>query len=168
MPFEIPSDLNPALVGLAWLRGRWEGTGYRQWPDEGTVAFHQQVDFADNGGDYLHYLAQSFEVDEDARPVRPLAMETGFWLPRADGTLDIVMCSPEGFSEIWYGKLSPGRVDVTTDAVVRSPDAKVSYTAGRRLYGHVDGKLMYSFDRSTAEHPLQPFVWATLIRAGGQ
>ena len=26
--FEIPTDLNPALVGLAWLRGRWEGTGY--------------------------------------------------------------------------------------------------------------------------------------------
>lgn len=167
MPFEIPSDLNPALVGLAWLRGRWEGTGYRQWPDEGTTPFHQQVDFADNGGDYLHYLAQSFEVDADGRPARPLAMETGFWLPRADATLDIVMCSPEGFSEIWYGKLSPGRVDVTTDAVVRSPDAAVAYTAGRRLYGLVDGKLMYSFDRSTTDQPLQPFVWATLVRAGG-
>ena len=25
--FEIPPDLNPALAGLAWLRGRWEGTG---------------------------------------------------------------------------------------------------------------------------------------------
>ena len=32
MTFEIPADLNPALVGLAWLRGRWDGTGYREWP----------------------------------------------------------------------------------------------------------------------------------------
>ena len=164
MAFEIPSDLNPALAGLAWLRGRWEGAGYRQWPGEDRTPFRQQVDFAENGDDYLHYLSQTFEVDADGRPVRALMMETGFWIPRADGTLDIVMCSAEGFSEIWYGRLQPGRVDVTTDAVVRSPDARVEYTAGRRLYGIVDGKLMYSFDRATTDHPLQPYTWATLTR----
>ncbi len=162
--FEIPSDLNPALAGVAWLRGRWEGTGYRQWPGEEKIQFHQQIDFAENGGDYLHYLAQAFEVDDEGRPVKPLFMETGFWLPHADGTLDIVMCSPEGYSEIWYGKLAPARVDVTTDAVVRSPQAAVAYTAGRRLYGTVEGKLMYSFDRATEDQPLQPHVWATLER----
>lgn len=163
--FEIPSDLNPALAGVAWLRGRWEGTGYRQGPGEEKLQFHQQIDFAENGGDYLHYLAQAFEVDDEGHPVKPLFMETGFWLPHTDGTLDIVMCSPEGYSEIWYGKLAPARVDVTTDAVVRSPQAAVAYTAGRRLYGTVEGKLMYSFDRATADHELQPYVWATLVRA---
>ena len=72
MAFEIPSDLNPALVGLAWLRGRWEGTGYREWPGEEKIRFAQQVDFSDNGGDYLHYLAQSFEVDDDGKPLHLL------------------------------------------------------------------------------------------------
>lgn len=164
MPFEIPADLNPALTGLAWLRGRWEGTGYRQWPGEGKVQFAQQVDFSDNGGDFLHYLAQTFEVDSEGRPVRPLSMETGFWRPMANATVDVVMCSAEGFAEIWYGTIKPGRIDIITDAVVRSPDATVAYTAGRRLYGLVEGKLMYSFDRSTADHPLQPYIWATLLR----
>ncbi len=163
--FEIPADLNPGLVGLAWLRGRWEGTGYRQWPGQEKIEFGIQIDFAENGSDYLHYLAQLFTLDADKRPVAPLTMETGFWRATEKAGVDIVMCSPEGFAEIWYGQLSPGRIDVTTDAVVRSPDAKVAYTAGRRLYGHVEGKLMFSFDRATTEHSLQPYLWATLARA---
>lgn len=163
--FEIPSDLNPALAGLAWLRGRWEGTGYREWPGEEKTQFGVQIDFAENGGDYLHYLAQLFTLDADGKPAAPLTIETGFWRATAKAEVDVVMCSPEGYAEIWYGKLQPGRVDLTTDAVARSPLATVEYTAGRRLYGHVDGQLMYSFDRATTDHTLRPYMWATLQRA---
>lgn len=164
MTFELPADLNPALLGLAWLRGRWEGTGYREWPGEEKITFAQQVDFSDNGGDYLHYLSQTFLVDDQGRPVKPLTMETGFWRPLADGSVDVLMCSPEGYAEIWHGRLSPGRVDLVTDAVARTVDAAVAYTGGRRLYGNVDGKLLYSFDRATEEHPLRSYTWATLVR----
>jgi len=75
------------------------------------------------------------------------------------------MCGPEGYAEVLYGKLAPGRVDLTSDAVVRTQGAPVAYTAGRRLYGNVDGRLLYSFDRATDDVPLRPYIWATLERA---
>ena len=86
------------------------------------------------------------------------------YILHADGTVDVMMCSPDGFAELWFGKLQPGRLDLITDAVARTRDAKVSYTAGRRLYGNVEGKLLFSFDRATEEHELQPYIWATLER----
>ncbi len=163
--FEIPSDLNPALVGLAWLRGRWEGTGYREWPGEEKVRFGAQIDFTDNGGDYLHYLAQSFTMDEDGLPVAPLTLETGFWRPNAHADVEVVLCGPEGYAELLYGTLQPGRVDLVTDAAIRGTNAPVAYKAGRRLYGLVDGQLMYSVDRATDDVALRPYLWATLGRA---
>ena len=54
--------------------------------------------------------------------------------------------------------------DAVTDAVARTRDAKVAYTAGRRLYGNVEGRLLFSFDRATEDHELQPYLWAQLER----
>lgn len=163
--FEIPSDLNPALVGLAWLRGRWEGTGYREWPGEEKIRFGAQVDFAENGADYLHYISQSFLLDDDGHPIAPLALETGFWRADAQAGVEVVLCGPDGYAEVLYGTLQPGRVDLISDAVIRTKDAPVAYTAGRRLYGLVEGRLMYSVDRATEDVGLRPYTWATLERA---
>ncbi|NLT29513.1 MAG: FABP family protein [Propionibacterium sp.] len=159
--FEIPSDLSPELVALAWMRGRWVGEGHGEWPGIGTFEFGQQVEFTDNGGDYLHYLSQTWELDEKRQPKAARSMETGFWRPQRDGTVEVVMCHPEGYSEIWFGNITGARIDLTTDAVARTRTA-LAYTGGTRLYGQVEGDLMYAFDRQTEEHELQPYMWARL------
>jgi hypothetical protein len=163
MPFEIPSGLNPAVNRLAWLVGRWEGTGKGVYPDTEEFDFGQQVDFAHNGGDFLHYLSQTFEVDAEGKAVRPLSMETGFWRPQADDSLEVVMCHPAGYAEVWYGKITGAKIELTTDAVVRTVTAD-EYTAGQRLYGLVEGDLLWTFDKAAGGHPLQNHLWARLRR----
>jgi hypothetical protein len=164
MPFEIPTDLHPRLMPLAWMLGRWEGTGKGAFPGIEDFDFGQQIDFAQNGGDYLHYLSQTFETDASGRAVRPLTMETGFWRPQPDGGLEVVMCHPDGFAEVWYGKVTGARVELATDAVVRTASAS-AYTAGQRLYGNVEGELLWTFDKATDDQPLQSHLWARLRRA---
>ena len=50
------------------------------------------------------------------------------------------------------------------DAVVRTEGAAISHTSGQRLYGKVEGDLMYALDRSTADHELRPHMWARLVK----
>jgi THAP4-like, heme-binding beta-barrel domain len=164
MPFEIPSGLNPDLLALAWMLGRWEGTGKATYPGTPDHDFGQQIDFAHNGGNYLHYLSQTFELGGDGTAVKPLSMETGFWRPQRDASIEVVLCHPAGYAEVWYGKISGAKIELATDAVMRTNTAD-EYTAGQRLYGSVEGDLLWTFDKAAGGHPLQSHQWARLKRA---
>jgi hypothetical protein len=163
VPFEIPSDLNPDLVALAWMIGSWEGSGKSSYPGTEDADFGQRIDISHNGGSYLHYLSQTYEVDADGAPVRPLGMETGFWRPKRDASLEVVMCNPTGVVEIWYGHIQGAKIEITTDAVARTNSAP-DYSAGHRLYGQVEGDLLWTFDRAADGQPLQSYQWGRLRR----
>lgn len=163
MPFEIPEGLHPDLVALAWLIGRWEGTGRGTYPGTEDFAFGQQIDFAENGSNYLHYLSQTFEMGDNGRAVRPLSMETGFWRPQSTGSLEVVLCHPTGYAEVWYGQATGAKIELATDAVVRTSSAD-DYSAGQRLYGLVEGDLLWTFDKAALGQPLQTNLWARLQR----
>jgi THAP4-like, heme-binding beta-barrel domain len=154
MTFEIPDNLHSALMPLAWMLGRWEGTGKGTYPGTEDFEFGQQIDFAQNGGDYLHYLSQTFETDASGQAVRP----------QPDGGLEVVMCHPDGIAEVWYGSITGAKIELATDAVVRTATAE-AYTAGQRLYGNVEGDLLWTFDKATSDEPLQSHLWARLRRA---
>lgn len=165
MPFEIPEGLHTNLMGVAWMLGRWEGTGKMTVPGEDEPReFAQQVDFSENGEDYLHYLSQTFEVSEQGTAVRPISMETGFWRPLGNGELEVVLAQPEGYAEVWYGSVTGAKIELATDAIMRTASA-AEYTAGQRLYGNVEGDLLWTFDRAVDGQPLTSYMWARLARA---
>jgi hypothetical protein len=163
MSLELPEDLHPDLASIAWMIGRWEGNGKATYPGTEDFDFSQQIDFAHNGGNYLHYLSQIFEVDDQGMAIRPLDMETGFWRPQADGSLEVVMCNPAGYAEVWYGSIERAKIELATDAVVRTASA-VNYAAGQRLYGNVAGELLWTFDKAAYGHNLQNHMWGRLRR----
>jgi len=165
MAFEIPQDLQPQLMGMAWMIGRWEGNGHGSWPGQGEFTFGQQIDIAHNRGDYLSYIAQWFSVDADGRPEEPMGMEAGFWRPQADGSVELVLANPAGWAEVWHGTITGAKIALTTDAVMRTSTAAVSYTGGQRLYGNVEGDLLWTLDRAATDVMLQPYMWARLRRA---
>ena len=167
MPFEIPADLDPALLPLAFLIGDWAGAGLGQYPTIEDFRFGQEVSFAYvPGKQFLDYESRSWLIDERGEKVRPLAREHGYWRPQPDKTLEVLLAHPTGFLELYIGTVAGTRVELATDAVVRTATAK-EVRSGHRLYGIVEGALLYAVDMAAMGQPLQPHLSARLERVGG-
>lgn len=165
MPFAFPEDLHPNCARLAWLLGSWVGNGHGEYPGIEPFEFGQEAIFQHDGRPFLHYFSRSWLVDADGKTIREAAQETGFLRPQPDGGLELVLAHNTGFVEVWYGELHADqpRFELVTDAVVRTATAK-EYTAGRRLYGYVNGDLLYAFDMAAMGHELTPHTHAQLQR----
>jgi hypothetical protein len=164
MAVDLPSELDPDCVPLAWLLGRWEGNGHGDYPTIEPFSFGQEIVFSQDGRPFLHYFSRTWLVDEEQRPLRPSALETGFFRPGPRGELEVVLAHHSGFVEIWYGTVDGAKIEMRTDAVARTSSAK-EYTAGHRLYGLVEGDLMWAFDMAAVGQPLQSHTWGRLRRA---
>jgi THAP4-like, heme-binding beta-barrel domain len=166
MPFEIPTNIHPDAAPLAWLIGTWRGNGHGDYPTIEPFQFGQEVIFQQDGRPFIQYLSRSWIVDADGEFVREAAQETGFIRCRPERKLEFVLCHASGFAEVWYGEMHPERpsFEIVTDAVVRTESAK-EVAGGQRLYGYVEGDLMWTYDMAAVGQPLQPHLWARLERA---
>lgn len=180
MPIEIGADTPPAVVPLAFLLGRWAGAGVVGYPTMDEVRFGQEIEFRHDGRPFLHYRSQTWLLDDEGQQVRPLASESGFWrVPQGpDGPaheqtdpgaqqpgtdVEVLLAHPTGFVEIYLGRAAGPRIDLVTDVVARTSTAK-EYTAAQRMYGLVEGDLMWVMDMAAVGHELQPHASARLKR----
>jgi hypothetical protein len=158
-------DLHPDLQRLAFLLGRWEGAGVVGYPTIESANFGQEISFGHNGKPFLIYTSRTWLLAADSTIGRPLAMESGFWRPQPDGTIEVVIAHPTGLAEIYYGQQTGTKVELATDVIARTGTAK-EVTAGRRLYGLIGSDLGWAFDMAAVGQPLQAHVSAQLKRIG--
>ena len=163
MPFEIPSDLHPELMPLAWLLGTWHGNGRGEYPTIEAFTYEQDIVFAHDGRAFLHFFSRAWITDNEGTRLRPGALETGFMRPVGDGQLELVLAHATGYAEVWYGKVDGPRLTLATDIVARTSTAK-DYTAGHRMYGLVEGDLMYAYDMAADGQEMQSQLWGRLER----
>jgi hypothetical protein len=177
-PYEESHDLrvgpklHPTLDGLLPYVGVWRGRGRGGYPTIEDFDFAQEIRISHDGRPFLHYESRAWILDEQSRPVRPGGREIGWWRPvlgddgRATDELEALMSVPTGVMELHIGKRKGTQVEFVTDAVVRTATAK-EVTAGHRLFGIVEGALLYAQDMAAVGHSLTPHLSARLIRVAG-
>ncbi|MGP3534814.1 FABP family protein [Microbacterium sp. RD1] len=87
-------------------------------------------------------------------------------LRNAEGGFDIEvsLVHADGVSELYLGQVRGPRIDLATDAVIRTASAK-SYAAATRMYGLVDGHLLWAWDIAALGGELASHASARLARA---
>ena len=75
------------------------------------------------------------------------------------------MAHPTGVVEIYVGSVNGAQIEIQTDVVARTVTSK-EYNAAVRLYGLVEGDLMWAYDMAGVGQNLQSHVSARLKRIG--
>ena len=156
-------ELHPSLAPVRFLIGRWEGAGVVGYPTIESVNFGQEMTFSHNGKPFLIYASRTWLIEPDGTIGRPLATESGYWRPQEDGGIEVLLAHPTGITEIYIGAVTGTKIELATDAVVRTATAK-EVTAGQRLYGLIGADLGWAYDMAAVGQPLQSHVSAQLKR----
>ena len=138
--------------------------------------------FDHDGGPYLGYASTirllPDGVDLDDRDGagdddgRVWQTESGFWrcTPAAEDArspdehgVEVLLTDPSGHLSLYLGTVGDGRIDLASDLIAQTPTA-AEVSAATRLYGLVQGELMWAWDMAAFGRPLQPYASARLSR----
>lgn len=84
--------------------------------------------------------------------------------PEGGFPIEVVLAHADGISELYLGQIRGPRIDIATDAVVRGAGAK-HYAAATRMYGLVDGHLLWAWDVAALGTELSSHASARLAKA---
>lgn len=194
LPTDLPAELVPLswLVGVWEGTGviDYEASG-RRFDGE----FGHRVSFSHDGGPFLNYSASAWLLDDGrtplvaemgywrlARPATEGDAGPALLPPTAAPTvrtaddvealrnreggfeIEVSIVHSDGVSELYLGQVRGPRIDIATDAVVRTAGAK-PYTAATRMYGLVEGHLLWAWDIAALGGELGSHASARLARA---
>ena len=156
--------------------------------------FGQRVSFSQDGLPYLNYTSQTWLLNDALTPLAtesgywrlsrtlgdgdpgpamlPAMGERPFQSADAVETLrnevggfdiEVSLIHPGGVHELYLGRVKGPRIDLATDAVMRSATAK-DYAAATRIYGLVDGALLWAWDIAALGQDLRTHASGRLER----
>ena len=175
MAIEIPTNLTPELVPFAWLLGTWEGTGTMWYEGQENTPFGQIID----EGQKLRPITVEtgfWQIDrpltdadggfgivpKDVVPAFPNAESVETLRNEDDGfSLLATIAHPGGISENYVGMVKGPVIRMQTGNLLRD-DISHDYAGSVRLWGLVNGNLMWDWEVADAEGKLHKHASAEL------
>jgi hypothetical protein len=160
-------EVSDEILSVLPLLGEWHGEGVLSGTAAGSgkdLRFGQWIRFSHDGRGFLAYESRTWRLTDEGDIVGPDARESGFWRPRGQDDVELLVTSPDGLVELYVGSArTTTSWELSSDVLARTPDAP-DVTRAVRLYGIVDGALMYAIDRAGPDEPLRPLMSARLER----
>ena len=154
--------LHEALEPLYFLVGTWRGTGEGHYPTINDFTYEEETRFWHAGKPFLFYFQRTWARDTgEARHT-----EMGYWRPKDDGVLEVVLAHSLGISEIDEGTIEDRKITLRSTSLVSTPTAKTVEALGR-TFEESDDVLTYELTMAFEDNELQPHLSAELKRVTG-
>lgn len=150
----VPAGGAPYLVCTAqsWLLDEDGNPAETLSVETGIWQLVRQRDAGDSGPGLM--VPSEPERIRDAESVEALRTDDGF-------ELEVEVAHPHGVMELYVGRVNGPRIDLASDVVARTRTAK-DYSASTRMYGLVEGELMWAWDMAALGHELTSHASARL------
>jgi len=190
---KLPPELVPLSWLLGVWEGTGV-VNYKVGEDVLNQEFGQRLSFSHDGLPYLNYTSYTWLLDDELTPLvtetgywrlsRPAAAgDPGPGMLPATGVspypttesveslrndeggfdIEVTLVHPGGINELYLGQVKGPRIDLATDAVMRTMMAK-EYSAATRLYGLVEGHLLWAWDIAALGQDLRTHSSGRLAR----
>ncbi|MDR0625970.1 MAG: FABP family protein [Bifidobacteriaceae bacterium] len=185
MGITFDGNLAPEVYPLAWLVGAWRGEGTIGYGPIEPARVALTVEFRAADGPYLAYRARTWLLADGANadaasagapsepPRRLWQEEAGFWRVTPNQAsaqppfeIEVLISDAAGYQSLYLGEVDGPRIRLATDAMVRTATAP-AINAATRLYGHVNGDLLWAWDIAGFGHELGSYLAAQLARSDG-
>jgi hypothetical protein len=175
LPITLPAELVPLSWLLGVWQGTGV-VNYDVGEDTRNYEFGHRLSFSHDGLPHLNYTSYTWLLDDDLTPLatetgywrlarqqiegdpgpgllpglgaRPFTTARSVEALRNSEDafpIEVSILHPGGVSELYIGQVKGPRIDLATDVVMRSTNSK-EHTASTRLYGLVEGHLLWAWD----------------------
>uniref|UniRef100_A0A0E0FR70 THAP4-like heme-binding domain-containing protein n=1 Tax=Oryza nivara TaxID=4536 RepID=A0A0E0FR70_ORYNI len=152
-----PAAPHPAVAPLAFLLGKWRGEGEGSFPTISPFRYGEELLFSHHPSKpVISYTQRTWK----AASGEPMHAESGYWRPRPDGSVEVVISQSTGLAEVQKGSFDAEKKTVTLQSELVGNASKVKQIT--RAFQLVDGELTYVVQMATITTSLQPHLKALL------
>ncbi|OIW05352.1 hypothetical protein TanjilG_28817 [Lupinus angustifolius] len=92
-----PPVLHPALAPLSFLLGTWRGQGEGGYPTIHSFSYGEELHFSHlPNKPVIGYTQKTWKLSSG----EPMHAESGYWRPKPDGTIEVVIAQSTGLIEV--------------------------------------------------------------------
>ncbi|GJS49094.1 UPF0678 fatty acid-binding protein-like protein [Tanacetum coccineum] len=158
--------VHPAIEPLSYLIGTWKGTGEGGFPTISSFSYGEELTFTHPGNKtsavkmlekpVIAYSQKTWKLSSG----EPMHAESGYWRPKPDGTIEVVIAQSTGLVEIQKGTYDAEKKEINLQSELVGNASKVKEIS--RVFTLVNEELTYVVEMATNLTSRQPHLKASL------
>ncbi|XP_065851925.1 peroxynitrite isomerase Rv2717c [Euphorbia lathyris] len=136
--------LHPAISPLSFLLGTWKGEGEGGYPTISSFKYGEQLQFSPiSGKPVISYTQKTWKLSSG----EPMHGESGYWRPKPDGTIEVVISQSTALVEVQKGTYDAQAKTINLHSELVGNASKVKEIS--RVFEVVNGELCYVVHMAT-------------------